>query len=91
MTLSIVEVLRSCLNDFTVDQRGDVGSHVRLEAIDTAGVAIQNDLLLLKTRRSLLAEVVRLAVEKFDKVRFRAWSCVQKNWDLLKGDENPLK
>ena len=91
MTATVIDVLRSCLNDFTVDQRGDVGSHVRLEAIDAVEVALQSNLLPLETRRSLLAGVVSLAVEKLDKVRFRAWNCVRKNWKSFKEGENPLK
>lgn len=91
MTASITEVLRSCLNDFTVDQRGDVGSKVRLEAIDAANVALSRNLLSLETRRSLLAQIVSLAAEKLDRVRFKAWKCVQNNWKFLKGDQSPLK
>lgn len=84
MTAEIAEVLLSCLNDYTIDRRGDVGSLVRMEAIDAIGVALSHNLLSdLEPRRSILARICGLAVEKLDKVRFRAWTCLHNHWTLF--------
>lgn len=91
MTAEIAEILLSCLNDYTTDRRGDIGSLVRLEAIDAIGVALSHNLLSdLEPRRSLLARICGLAVEKLDKVRFRAWTCLHDHWTLLTEVETPL-
>ncbi len=92
MTTQIAQTLESCLQDYSVDRRGDIGSLVRLEAIDAVGVALSHNLLSdPNSRKSLLARVCCLAAEKLDKVRFRAWICLQENWGLLTGAENLLK
>lgn len=71
----IVSALHVALNDYTVTERGDVGSLVRLEALKavrTAGLAhIFHDEAADSTRQ-IYADIFRLSLEKLDKVRARA-------------------
>lgn len=84
-------MLQLCLNDYTTDRRGDIGSLVRLEAIDAIGVALSHQLLSdVEPRRSILARICGLAVERLDKIRFRAWTCLHDHWALLTEVETPL-
>ena len=79
LNAKIVNALSAALDDYTADQRGDVGSLVRVQAIDALGTAWKNDLLgREEDKRRLLASDCRLAAEKLDKVRFRAWNCIQE-------------
>lgn len=88
MTTSIVEALQTCLDDYTNDQRGDIGSHLRIEAIEAVDIGLQNGLLPEEeTKRALIARICRLAGERLDKVRIRAWRCMQDNWATFVGSE----
>ncbi|MCJ1465433.1 hypothetical protein MMC07_004051 [Pseudocyphellaria aurata] len=90
LTTEITEILLLCLNDYTTDRRGDIGSLVRLEAIDAIGVALSRQLLCdVEPRRSVLAKICGLAVERLDKIRFRAWTCLHDHWALLTEVETP--
>ncbi len=80
---NISQALHACLNDYTTDRRGDVGSLIRLEAIDAAAVVLKNNLLSMHERQDIAARICGLAVEKLDKVRFRAWSCLRENWGVF--------
>lgn len=73
----LVHILYDGLDDYTTNARGDVGSHVRLEAIRAtrtiwefslreSKAQIGNDVL------ELLPKVLRLAAEKLDRVRVEA-------------------
>ena len=83
--LLISQALDRSLNDYTINERGDVGSLVRLEALNTVDILwskwdvlgplfrpddmnLENDLITLS--------VVRLALERLDKVRNRATACL---------------
>lgn len=70
--------LIDCLNDHTIDSRGDVGSDVRIAAINiiskTAAPGQWDDAFCHEAS----GIVYGLAVEKLDKVRGRAWSCVRE-------------
>ena len=77
------QALHACLNDYTIDRRGDIGSLIRLEAIDATAVVLKKDLLSISERRAMAARICGLAVEKLDKIRFRAWSCLQANWGIF--------
>lgn len=72
--------LLACLRDYTITEKGDVGSLVRMEAIDAVRLAL-GGLFRTKdenqTRQTIIAKLGALAVEKLDKVRWRAWNCVQ--------------
>ena len=83
--LVISQALDRSLNDYTINERGDVGSLVRLEALNTVDILwskwdaldplfrpddtdFENDPITLS--------VVRLALERLDKVRNRATACL---------------
>ena len=83
ITRNLTKALIVCLDDYTTDQRGDVGSLVRIAAVDAVSAVLKKKLLNLCDRQVLAAKVCGLAVEKLDKVRWRAWSCLQSNWDVF--------
>ena len=85
----VVQALHACLNDYTTDRRGDVGSLIRLEAIDATAVILRKGLLSVRERQGMAARICGLAVEKLDKVRFRAWNCLQANWGVFGLDIKP--
>ncbi|KAF2708780.1 hypothetical protein K504DRAFT_482284 [Pleomassaria siparia CBS 279.74] len=79
---AIATVLHIALNDYTVTKRGDVGSLVRLEALATTGTAWSTGLLKGSSSDDLLhADVLRLSLEKLDKVRTRAAEVLGKGQD----------
>ncbi|KAI9878754.1 MAG: hypothetical protein M1830_010607 [Pleopsidium flavum] len=79
LNAKIMNALSAALDDYTTDQRGDVGSLVRIQGIDAVRIAWRNGVLVQdEDKRGLLASVCRLAAEKLDKVRFRAWSCIEE-------------
>ncbi|KAK0662000.1 Tubulin-folding cofactor D [Lasiodiplodia hormozganensis] len=72
--------LITALNDYTINERGDVGSLVRLEALNAVDSAWKYGLLTgLEQEQQIIADVTRLSLEKLDKVRLRAASCLQHN------------
>ncbi|KAI9675943.1 MAG: hypothetical protein M1829_003181 [Trizodia sp. TS-e1964] len=75
LTNEMVDMLRRCLDDYSSDSRGDIGSWVRIEAIDAVAKAWQMGLISLKSsvEEMLVSRVIRLSGEKLDKVRFRGW------------------
>ena len=85
------QALHACLNDYTTDRRGDVGSLIRLEAIDATAVVLKKGLLSISESQVMAARICGLAVEKLDKVRFRAWSCLQANWGVLGLEAEPQR
>ena len=85
----VVKATRTCLQDYTINQHGDVGSLVRMEAIDAVAALLRIPLVNVSDRRDLVALVCGLAVEKLDKVRMRAWYCLQSNWDFLELASKP--
>lgn len=86
MSTSIIEALQTSLDDYTNDQRGDIGSHLRMEAIEAVDIGLQHDLLPdEKPRQALIARICRLAGERLDKVRIRAWQCIQNHWVTFVG------
>ncbi|KAI9795645.1 MAG: hypothetical protein M1825_001267, partial [Sarcosagium campestre] len=78
---SIVKTLSDSLDDYTIDSRGDVGSLVRLEALDAVVIMRDQNLLSASVGAGpvellLLPRLARLSAEKLDKVRIRAWECL---------------
>ena len=63
----IWSILTNCLDDYTVDSRGDVGSWIRMAACESLlpifKHASQQDV------RVTIGKLLRLSVEKMDKVR----------------------
>ncbi|KAF2645263.1 hypothetical protein P280DRAFT_115775 [Massarina eburnea CBS 473.64] len=75
----IGKALHIALNDYTVTERGDVGSLVRLEALSTTGTAWEARLLHDSSHEEQLhADVIRLSLEKLDKIRQRAAHVLEK-------------
>ncbi|KAJ5266161.1 hypothetical protein N7524_007179 [Penicillium chrysogenum] len=81
------------LNDYTTDRRGDIGSLIRVEAIQAVPIVLQRQ--LDSTSRSPLIQnlvgcLCRLACEKLDKVRLQAWLSLQVFWESA-GDLPPIE
>jgi hypothetical protein len=71
----ISTALHIALNDYTITERGDVGSLVRLEALETVRLGWLSGALPTTDTESyqqLYTNVLRLSLEKLDKVRTRA-------------------
>ncbi|KAI9816101.1 MAG: hypothetical protein M1826_001888 [Phylliscum demangeonii] len=84
-TAEIIEALSSCLDDYTTDSRGDVGSLIRLKAIEVVAAASQHGLLSgtvgdSSAEHVLISRVARLSAEKIDKVRLAAVICLHTAW-----------
>jgi len=79
-TSDFVDIIADGLDDYTTNARGDVGSLVRIEAVQTTGSiweAIQSKPgTELDIFNRLFGKVLRLAVEKLDKVRAEAQKAV---------------
>jgi hypothetical protein len=76
---NISTALHIALNDYTVTERGDVGSLIRLEALTTIGTAWESGMLSKSSREEQLhVDVLRLSLEKLDKVRARAVHVLQQ-------------
>ncbi|OQU99977.1 hypothetical protein CLAIMM_05543 [Cladophialophora immunda] len=83
MTSRLYSAFQCGLKDYTNDQRGDIGSTLRLQTLETVDMyrsqfdsreqagAISKDVMPL---------VVKLAAEKLANVRFRAWKCLESHW-----------
>ena len=66
------------LNDYTIDERGDVGSLVRSEALIAVQEGLKNDVTSKSILNdSLRAATERLALEKMDKIRMEAALCLE--------------
>ena len=73
----LAAIILTGLNDYTIDERGDIGSLVRLEALLSLQEAQKNKAVATSLlNEDLEAAVVRLAVEKMDKIRAKAAMCL---------------
>jgi hypothetical protein len=93
VTDAIADHLIEFLNDYTTDRRGDIGSLIRLEAIQAAKVIIQKEsgpVSRTSQVQSIIGCLCRLAAEKLDKVRLQAWLCLQIYWESAE-DFPPLQ
>ncbi|KAH8425353.1 tubulin-specific chaperone D [Aspergillus melleus] len=89
-TDAISEHVISFLDDYTTDRRGDIGSQIRLEAIQSAHILLQkNSKFTIHDShvQNIIGCLCRLAAEKLDKVRLQAWLCLQSFWEST--DEFP--
>ncbi|KPI38582.1 Tubulin-specific chaperone D [Cyphellophora attinorum] len=81
---AVTRALLHGLNDYTNDQRGDIGSLLRLESLDVAEIITR---FPMQEAEVLIAavtpNVVRLAAERLNKVRHRASSCLKVCWFYL--------
>ena len=85
----IASALHIALNDYTVTERGDVGSLVRLEALNTVRTAWVSGFLQdqnMESDRRIYADVLRLSLEKLDKMRARAAAVINKGYPALSGN-----
>jgi tubulin-specific chaperone D len=80
---NVGEPFCAALDNYSSDQRGDVGSLARLEAVKGVSVLLSE---VAKRREAganyhniqpLVQRLFRLAAEKLDKLRFEAWKCIQ--------------
>ncbi|KAJ5802960.1 Tubulin-specific chaperone D C-terminal [Penicillium pulvis] len=83
-TQTIAHSLPGFLNDYTTDRRGDIGSLIRIEAIEVARILE----LKLSPSTPIVFELAgclcRLACEKLDKVRLQASLCLQDCfWEMV--------
>lgn len=80
----MIVAIRNCLHDHTIDRRGDIGSKVRIQAIKAVEVMAKRKMLDRSAdHTSLVTAIVGLAVEKLDKVRHQAFSCLQQASDIV--------
>ena len=75
-----IKTLQKCLGDHTTDQRGDIGSLVRLEAIKGLDAILKRGTIPeYRMIQTLISKLCGLAVEKLDKVRLQAVQCLKNN------------
>ena len=81
----MTEVLLNCLNDYTNDQqRGDIGSSVRRQAIDAASFAVQTHIIPQAHNKEILVlRICALATELLDDVRIHAALRLKNNWQTF--------
>jgi hypothetical protein len=68
----VITALHIALNDYTITERGDVGSLVRTAALDTVGTGWAAGTLQIHgsdIHRQIYDDVIRLSLEKLDKIR----------------------
>ncbi|OJI90146.1 hypothetical protein ASPTUDRAFT_52051 [Aspergillus tubingensis CBS 134.48] len=88
VTDDILNHLVRFLNDYTTDRRGDIGSLIRLEAIQAAKTVLEAGPRLpnqLPGVQDIVGCLCRLAAEKLDKVRVQTWICLQGYWETANG------
>ncbi|KAI6785433.1 Tubulin-specific chaperone D-like protein [Emericellopsis cladophorae] len=75
--LAFLGILKDGLNDYTTTARGDVGSHVRVQALRAVCFLWQDAACLSKESiETLLHSVLRLSAEKLDRIRPEAQSAL---------------
>ncbi|KAI5362715.1 Putative armadillo-like helical, tubulin-specific chaperone D, tubulin-folding cofactor D [Septoria linicola] len=74
------EAMHRGLNDYTIDERGDVGSLVRLQCIACAEQMLGTRLFMPVD--ALEQEICRLSLEKLDRVRLQAALCRHRHIDI---------
>lgn len=80
---NLCRILECGLTDYTNDQRGDIGSILRLQSIETVNAFRRNQIMHVQTDGivdDVMPLVVKLAAEKLNNVRFRAWKCLESFW-----------
>lgn len=99
----IVRALNTGLNDYTITERGDVGSLVRVRAVECVQYAFTDPdpacahYALLHgedaAQKVLYADVLRLSFEKLDRVRLQAARCLQSipSPDIISFRDPPLR
>ena len=65
--MKIWSLLTNCLDDYTVDSRGDVGSWIRMAACESLVPAFKH--VSQQDVKVTIGKLLRLSVEKMDRVR----------------------
>jgi hypothetical protein len=70
----VTQAIHTGLTDYTIDERGDVGSLVRLQGLTCVSRLLSLELLRQDSehRQLLQSDILRLSLEKLDRVRGRA-------------------
>ncbi|KAL8826737.1 MAG: hypothetical protein Q9170_007288 [Blastenia crenularia] len=74
-----IEALVHCLNDYSVFKSKDVGSKIRIQAIEVIGRIDYDDLWYPQDRNKLFSIIYGLAVGSNDNVRYAACSCIESS------------
>ncbi|KAG8630486.1 hypothetical protein KVT40_002105 [Elsinoe batatas] len=79
LTSAIADALDTGLNDYTINERGDIGSLARLQALHCANHIYTQRMITPESQEDhrLAASILRLSLEKLDRVRLLAsqvWS-----------------
>jgi tubulin-specific chaperone D len=85
----IWSIFTNCLDDYTVDSRGDVGSWVRMAACESL-IAVFKFASQQEVRKTV-GKLLRLSVEKMDRVRTVAGKTLCILVPLWKEAEDQLK
>lgn len=78
----ILAALHIALNDYTITERGDIGSLVRTQALESVGVGWATGTLQIdgdEIHDKVYADVLRLSLEKLDKIRSVAARVLDQN------------
>ena len=81
---TIINAVHRSLNDYTIDERGDIGSLVRLQAVSCTSSILASDAFRQEfgPMQVLQADMYRLSLEKLDRVRLEAAQCRHQYLDL---------
>ncbi|KAI1268860.1 beta-tubulin cofactor d [Xylariaceae sp. FL1019] len=72
-----IELISAGLEDYTITARGDIGSHVRLQAIKATKTLWLSYDFSQQFNGKLFAQILRLSAEKLDSVRAEAKSALE--------------
>jgi hypothetical protein len=88
---TIVQAIHAGLTDYTIDERGDIGSLVRLQGLTCVSRLLSTTLLVEDTEycELLQSDILRLSLEKLDRVRARAAECRQNRLPAYFGVDDP--
>jgi hypothetical protein len=88
---TVVQAIHSGLTDYTIDERGDIGSLVRLQGLACVDRLLFTQPLAADTEYRVLlqSDILRLSLEKLDRVRARAAECRRNHIGSSFGVEYP--
>jgi hypothetical protein len=89
---SICNAVNQGLNDYTIDERGDIGSLVRLQSITCASTILSSPAFRhhVELIQIISADIYRLSLEKLDRVRLLAAQCRASYLDLFSTPTNDI-
>lgn len=85
---SVLSALRLGFTDYTSDQRGDVGSWVRISTLNAWASLIPSfypSRLDRQTADQIVAKMVKLCLERLDNVREAAGTALMSLWEWQSG------